>query len=146
MPAKHGTGRKKSPSQSKWKRGVGSEFLMKGQSGAAKGVFGKKVNTGKKLSQGLGRSGRSRVVTGKSAICALKEGDEKSDTRYIRTIKNIELSFSLIVSAQRRPSQTSASTCEPHSQSFPPDTGHPSFTLSWKNGGRAKASTKAVGW
>lgn len=120
---------KKSPSQSKWKRGVGSEFLMKGQSGAAKGVFGKKVNTGKKLSQGLGRSGRSSVVTGKSAICALKEDDEKSDTHYIRTIKNIELSFSLIVSAQRRPSQTSASTCKPHSQSFPPDTGHPVLHL-----------------
>lgn len=85
---------------------MGSEFLMKGQSGAAKGVFGKKVNTGKKLSHGLGRSGKSRAVRGKSAICTLKECDEKADTCYIRQVKNIELSFSLIVSAQPRLSQT----------------------------------------
>jgi hypothetical protein len=38
-------GKQKSPSQSKWKHGVGSEFLMKRQSGAAKRVLGKKVNT-----------------------------------------------------------------------------------------------------
>lgn len=106
MPAKHGTGRKKPTSQSKWKRGVGSEFLMKGQSGAVKGVFGKKVNTGKKLSHSLGSSGKSRAVRGKSAICTLKGCDEKADTCYIRQVKNIELSFSLIVSAQPRLSQT----------------------------------------
>lgn len=97
--------------------GVGSEFLMKGQSRAAKGVFGKKLNTGKKLSQGLGRSEKSRARTGKSAICTLKDGDAKADTHYIHQVKNMELSFSLIVSAQPRPSQTSASMCEPHSQS-----------------------------
>ena len=63
-------------------------------------------NTGKKQSQGLGRSGKSRVVTGKSAICTLKEGDENANTCNICQVKNIELSFSLIVSAQPRLSQT----------------------------------------
>lgn len=44
-------GKQKSPRQSKWKHGVGSEFSVKGQRGAAKGVLGQKVNP---VGQGIG--------------------------------------------------------------------------------------------
>lgn len=84
---------KKSPSQSKWNCGVDSEFLMKGQSGAAKRVFGKRVNIGRKLCQGLGQSEKSRAMTGKSAICTLKGGDEKADTSHICQQRRRNLSF-----------------------------------------------------